>query len=170
MPIRYLEVPKAEVYAYLQQWAEAVTAEAQEEALQEALRRPPAPTVWQLVEQARRSAEIDRRWREAIRAERARRPPPSPPPPPEEVERRRARYEARRAAYEARRRSLTGHAVPTRLVHRLATAGFSTPDEVRWASDATLLDCYYVGPRTLQAIRAVYPHTPRAAPDWLVEQ
>lgn len=117
--------------------------------------------------------EAINRWlREQVAALDARYPPrpPEPVPTPAEKRRRWRAFQREAAARAVRLHGLRAMGVPTRWARRPAIGGFSTPDEVRRATDGALRRCPQLGVKTVAAIRQRYPFTPRPLPDWAAEE
>jgi hypothetical protein len=122
------------------------------------LRRPPAPTALELVEQTRQAART-----EAYNAERRRLDLA-------ERQRRWRRAERQRAVMNRRTHRLLAAGVPGHSVWFLAHAGFRTVDALRRATDAELLAVPGIGRWRVRRLREFLAATAPPPPDWLAEE
>lgn len=123
-----------------------------------ALRRPPAPTVLELVEETRRRART-----EAYNAERRRRDLA-------ERQRRWRRAERQRAVMNRRTHRLLAAGVPGHSVWFLAHAGYRRVEQLRRATDAELLAVPGIGRWRVRRLREFLAATAPPPPDWVAEE
>ena len=144
-------------------WAWAVAAE--DARYTAALRRPPAPTPLELVEQTRQQARgraaAQKRWRARRAAE--------VQAAAQRVQLR-AQRDAELDAFHQRARALVLLGIRTETARPLAGAGYSTLEALRRAPDTDLLALRQIGPGRLAALRRLLNESAPPPPDWIAEE